>query len=54
MEGSLYREFLFVYLCPGGSMPRGVSVQGGLCHGVVEERAVCILLECILVGHNCQ
>ena len=35
-------------LCPGGSLPRG------LCHGdppsgMVEERAVRILLECILV-----
>ena len=34
-------------LCPGGSLSRGISVQGGLCQGYV--RAVCILLECILV-----
>ena len=33
----------------GGSLSRGVSVRGGLCHGTVEEKAVHILLECILV-----
>ena len=39
-------------LCParGGSVQGGeVSVQGGLCQGDPQERAVRLLLECILV-----
>ena len=38
-----------------GSLSRGSLCLGGLCHGdapiMMEERAVCILLECILVVH---
>ena len=39
-------------LCPGGSLSREVSVQGGLCQGdppYSKVRAVRILLECIIV-----
>ena len=43
-------------LCPGGSLSRGISVQGGLCLGACLSpspyaymRTVRIVLECILV-----
>ena len=39
----------------GGSLPRGVSIQGGLCHGhppYGNERAVRILLECIIFQYR--
>ena len=41
-------------LCTEGSLSVWVSVQGCLCQGDLpygKERAVCILLECILVQH---